>query len=284
MIFLFVLHLFFSCAGSYSILGIFPLAAKSHHIVFDSLMVELVNRGHNVTVYNTFAKNHSLPNYREIDISRCFPMPSIFVIQDLTSKAKNNFWDSDMVFQLNPSYEEITNCEPLMKLVNSTDRFDILITELFNTEFFISFGHKFGIPSIVFHANSPNIFHCERIGLPYNPSYIPNLYSGYSPAMGFVERLHNSLYYWYSSFAFHWYSRRKYDAIGRKIFGSDLPKLRDLATNTSLMFSYMHFSLNHARPLTPNVIEVGGLNIKADKPLPQVCIIIANYVCSNGCS
>lgn len=263
--------LFFHHIECYNILGLFPLPAKSHYAVFDPLMTELANRGHNVTVYNAFPKNHSIPNYREVDVSKCFPVPQVSDIAQMDSVKKTDFRAVQVIFHFGPPPEKIKDCEPIMKLVNTSDKFDLLITEFFNNDFFFLFADKFDIPSIAIHSNGLNAFQCERMGLPYNPSYIPNLVSGYSAKMSFFERAHNLMYYGYALFAFEWYSRRKYEAVVKEVFGCDVSKLRNFTRNTSIMLNYIHFSLNHARPMVPNVIEIAGLNIKPGKLLPQVC-------------
>jgi hypothetical protein len=53
-------------------------------------------------------------------------------------------------------------------------------------------------------------------------------------------------------------------------FGKGIPDVFELASQTSLMLVNQHFSLSGPRPLTPQVIEVGGLHIKETKPLPEV--------------
>lgn len=56
----------------------------------------------------------------------------------------------------------------------------------------------------------------------------------------------------------------------RKRFGSDIPDLRDLADNTSLIFVNQHFSFSGPRPLPPNVVEIGGIHIEQSRnPLPD---------------
>lgn len=56
----------------------------------------------------------------------------------------------------------------------------------------------------------------------------------------------------------------------RKRFGSNLPDLRDLADNTSLIFVNQHFSFSGPRPLPVNVVEIGGIHIKqSQKSLPD---------------
>lgn len=56
----------------------------------------------------------------------------------------------------------------------------------------------------------------------------------------------------------------------RARFGPDVPDLRDLADNTSLLFVNQHFSFAGARPLPPSVVEIGGIHIKQSrKSLPD---------------
>lgn len=62
--------------------------------------------------------------------------------------------------------------------------------------------------------------------------------------------------------------------IAKQFFGPDLPDLRDLVYETSLLLVNSHFSINQARPTVPNFIEVGGLHINDPKPLPPVCYSI----------
>jgi hypothetical protein len=60
--------------GGYNILGIFPLPLKSHHIIFDSLMLELAERGHNVTTYTTSPKSYSVRNFVNVSLKECFQL------------------------------------------------------------------------------------------------------------------------------------------------------------------------------------------------------------------
>jgi glucuronosyltransferase len=56
----------------------------------------------------------------------------------------------------------------------------------------------------------------------------------------------------------------------RKRFGQGIPDLRDLADSTSLIFVNQHFSFAGPRPLSVNVVEIGGIHIKQSrKSLPD---------------
>ncbi len=53
------------------------------------------------------------------------------------------------------------------------------------------------------------------------------------------------------------------DPVVREFLGEDTPPIADLIRNTSLVMVNNHFSVNPARPVNPNVINVGGLHLKA---------------------
>jgi glucuronosyltransferase len=50
------------------ILGVFPLASKSHMIPLRVLMLELVGRGHQVTEVTPFLESKFVPNYTQIEV------------------------------------------------------------------------------------------------------------------------------------------------------------------------------------------------------------------------
>lgn len=60
----------------------------------------------------------------------------------------------------------------------------------------------------------------------------------------------------------------KNDAITRKYLKDDnMPHLRELVHETSLMFVNSHHSYDGSRPIAPTIIELGGIHIKAAAPL-----------------
>lgn len=67
-----------------------------------------------------------------------------------------------------------------------------------------------------------------------------------------------------------------FDEIGKDIFGADYPRVSELERLAQLAFVSTHPSVIYAEPLPPNVIPVGGLQIKESKPLPKVCSSATN--------
>lgn len=256
----------------YRILGLFPYPARSHYACFDQLLVELAKRGHNVTVYNMFPKPYKIANYEEIDISFCFSLPDILSINKMHSLSSGSYAFTKLLFRFMPSRKEIQECEPLLRLLNGSENFDVLITEAFNTDFFMLFARRFRVPLIAFHSNTPLPWLAYRMGLPDNPSYMPYRYTEYLRDMNFFQRVENTLLRVWAFVSYTWYSEWYYDKIAYEYYGSSIwQPLAEVIRNTSLLFLYAHFSIHPVRPLVPNVVEVLGLHIKEPKIIPQVC-------------
>jgi hypothetical protein len=51
-----------------SILGVFPFPSKSHMIIQRVLMLELANRGHQVSEVTPFIESKIVPNYTQIEL------------------------------------------------------------------------------------------------------------------------------------------------------------------------------------------------------------------------
>lgn len=81
--------------------------------------------------------------------------------------------------------------EQLIK-INSQNQFDILITEYFNTDCVLGFGHKLNISKFIGMSSCALMpWHYDRVGLPDTPAYVPNEFVGFSEKMNIFERITN---------------------------------------------------------------------------------------------
>lgn len=64
--------------------------------------------------------------------------------------------------------------------------------------------------------------------------------------------------------------QRNDNKLLRAKFGDGIPDVAETAKKISLILVNQHYSLTGPRPLTTQVIEVGGIHIKEQKPLPAV--------------
>lgn len=258
---------------AYNILGIFHLPARSHYIMFDSLMVELARRGHNVTVYNPFPKTTSISNYTEVDISQCVRLPDEFAdLEKMMPLRSRSFHPVSFVLNMHPTYEEIADCEPLMKLFHESETvdYDVVFVEMFHTDVFLMFPYKMKKPFIGLMPNTMFPWLTGRTANPDNPSYMAQLTEDFVLPRTFYQKLRNTYVYVSSLVLYDYLSTRRTDRIFRKFFGASAPPIAELVKNTSLLIINAHFSLNRVVPLVPAVIAVGGINVKPAEILPKV--------------
>ncbi|KAL6994569.1 glucuronosyltransferase, partial [Sarracenia purpurea var. burkii] len=144
-----------------------------------------------------------------------------------------------------------------------------MVTEAFNSRLFYALSYKFKVPMITLSSSVLMPWASYDIANPINPSYIPCIFSYQADKMNFVQKLENVYSLVFGVGAFETFFYRKDEALKKKYFGSDVPPLREIAKNISLMVVNSHFTLNRPRPLVPKVVEVGGLFIEKSKPIPK---------------
>lgn len=222
-----------------------------------------------MVVISHFPQKTPIPNYT--DISLVGSMPNVVSTVPLDDIATGLVYTTlKFIFVLG-----VTGCEktlshpPVLKLINSNEKFDLVITELFNTDCYVGFAHKFQVPFISITTTTYLPWCQERFANPDNPSYIANLLLYHSDRMSFVERVVNTVYLKICQWAFHYVSAVPSQEIARKYFGQSLPPLADIVRNTSLLLLNRHFSISKPAPNLPVVIEVGGLHVLEPKKLPE---------------
>lgn len=116
----------------------------------------------------------------------------------------------------------------------------------------------------------PNTY--DILGNPQIPSLIPYFSSDLSSKMTFWERSLNLFYY-----IMDYKNRRDtlniLDEMAKNIFGQDLPFIGDIERKIDLVLVNSHPAIDFPELLLPNVIQVGGLQVKEPKPLPEVKIL-----------
>lgn len=269
----FFIGVLLQCLQGYSsgarILGVFPHVAKSHFMMSEVLMKGLASRGHEVVVISHFPQKTPIPNYTDISLVGSMPnVVSAVAVDDLaTGLVYTTF---KFVFGLGVAGCETTlSHPPVLKLINSNEKFDLVITELFNTDCYVGFAHKFQVPFISISTTSYLPWGHERFANPDNPSYIANILLDHSDRMSFLERVVNTVYVKITYWVHHYLSAVPSQEIAKKYFGQSLPPLVDIVRNTSLLLLNRHFSVSKPAPNLPVIIEVGGLHVQEPKKLPE---------------
>lgn len=251
----------------------------SHFEVSKPLLEQLARRGHHITVLSHFPRSEdakvkeALPTYN--DISLLDPK-----IGSLEGKLDIHSIRHTFVYPIKELYYmrqladiacdiELNN-PAVKKLLQSDEKFDLIITENFNTNCFLGFVHRYKAPYITISSHDILPWANEYMDNVNNPSYIPVVSLGFAKPLDFFHRIVNTLINSIFKIAYDHWSLRKDQAIANEVFGPYLPDLRDIAKQSRALLVNTHLSIHGNRPQLLNVVEIGGLHIPSKtNPLPK---------------
>lgn len=266
---------------AYKILALLPYHIRSHYLIYDPLLIELANRGHQVTVVNPFPKPSAavkIPNYTEISLKECYPNTKFaFSIDTMVNVVSSIYLATiEMSGYIDEDERLYKNCLPIIQLIKSNERYDLVMTELFITDSFLPFVKKFQAPWVGLTANVLTPWLADRIGAVDNPSYVPMFFNNRpmdprTPT--FYQRLYNVYTYVAYKIAFYTVLAPKSQKVAEKYMSryADEP-LSNIVKNVSIVLSYSHFLTNTPRPQLPIVKQIGGIHVKKAKPLIEVVL------------
>ncbi|XP_045540089.1 UDP-glycosyltransferase UGT5 [Papilio machaon] len=256
-----------------NILAYFPCPSISHQVVFRPITLELIKRGHTVTVLTTdpiFPKGETPANLTEIDLHD--------VSYNLLRKNLHTFLmgkTSDFIHQVylmkyfSPQMIEaqmnITEVKELIS--NKTGKFDLILVEAFYQSLGIT--HVFEAPTVLVSSFGSFIGNYEIVGAPTNPPLLyRNIFSLKLYNMTIWEKI-NELYTQirirYTSIA----SDEEENKALKRIFGPDTPTLNELKTKVEMLFLNINPIWEGNYPVPPAVVHMGGLHQTPPKELPK---------------
>ncbi|XP_058820278.1 UDP-glycosyltransferase UGT5-like [Topomyia yanbarensis] len=261
----------FTCGHvqSYKILGLFPHPAISHFHFFEPVLKGLAAAGHEVTVVSHFPNAKPPPNYIDLPLTGMELMTNsvsfelfeyrpafshfmeFFMLYDWGKQACNNALDSTAIKQV----------------LESKVQYDLVLMEQFNNDCMLGVAHLLNAPYIGLSSCPLMPWHYDRVGNPNIPSYIPALFMGYSEKMSFSQRLANFITVHMFKMMYSWFNDNAANSMLRQRFGDNMPDIKDLQKRTSMMFVNQHYSLSGPKPLSPAVVELGGIHIQEFKEL-----------------
>ncbi|KAE8742922.1 UDP-glycosyltransferase-01 [Frankliniella occidentalis] len=260
------------------ILVVIAMPAPSHLIVFTALTRALADRGHQITLVCPSPKTDKLlptHNHHIVSVQNS-------TVMDFKLKSVKKFMTGDKqdlissmisFFNWGPQLVRATLLHPNFKAEVDTpnQKFDLVITEaFFIQEAMIALGHKFNAPVIALNpfGASPQIN--QFMGNSINPAWVPNLFLGFGGHLTFSERVINTVASTGMDLVYKFLQFPQQQALVSELFPS-APPLTDLLRNQlALVLVNNHHSLSFPVPMSPGVVEVGGMHItKKPKPLPK---------------
>lgn len=252
-----------SCQG-YRILGVFPFSGKSHFMMFESLMKALAKKGHQVDVISTFPLKKPYPNYKDTIV---LPVPRQFMnnltfdnmnemLSTSTSHAVATLAGNEVCMSLSdPRIQELVKNPP------KDPPYDVILVEVFGAHCFFAIGHLLKVPMVGVASAILYPWHYDLIGAPDSLAYVPNNLISYPTQMSFWQRTFNFLHATYHKMMYLHYSSEQTE-IARKYLGDDIPDVRSLEKNISMILVNSFISINGVKDMNPATIEVGGLHVQ----------------------
>ncbi|KAH8263950.1 hypothetical protein KR038_010324, partial [Drosophila bunnanda] len=268
-------------AGS-RILAAFIFPGKSHFMMTNAIIRELVKRGHEVTFITAFslAKEKLGPNYKEIVIPQYDFWPEIKemtqknTVLEMTDVDTLTFLRVVQVMGIHSTDFAFEQPE-IQALINAKDKlgkYDLLLAEQFFNEGALILGHLYQIPMITISTFGFANHLSQLFGVVSPWSYVPHGYTTYTDKMSLWERIGNVAISGAEDLIREFSYYPSQDAILKKHFSNKLdrvPTIKELERNISAILLNSYMPLASARPTSYNMIQVGGLHIQPTKALPE---------------
>uniref|UniRef100_W8BZE5 UDP-glucuronosyltransferase n=1 Tax=Ceratitis capitata TaxID=7213 RepID=W8BZE5_CERCA len=264
------------------ILAVFSFPGKSHYMMHNTLIEELLKHGHQVTAITglTLGPEKLGSNYTEILIDPMCryweELPKQFGGGDIYNI------DTDVVVFLKiVHFMGVLTTEHALKqpniqaIINAKETqgvYDLLLVEQFAQEAFLALAHIYNVPVISSATFAQQTYMSQMFGIMSPWSYVPHGFLPYTEHMSFLERIKNTYYCLRHDLEREYSYYPQMDELVQKYFGHlpiKFPSISAMTQNLSAILINNHAPLNSAGPLSDSFINVGGMHIKPPKPLPS---------------
>ncbi|XP_014710851.3 UDP-glucuronosyltransferase 2B31-like [Equus asinus] len=270
----------------------------SHWINMKTILDELVQRGHEVTVLTASASILVDPNKPSAIKFEIYPASLtkhdyevIFktLVDTWTRLPKDSFWTHFTLMQ-EIIWQFFDN---VLKLCNDAVLNKKLIRKLQESKFDIIFADAVGLCSellaellqipLVYSLRFSPGHTIEKYGggLPFPPSYVPVVMSELSDQMTFMERVKNMIYVIYFDFWFQTFNEKKWDQFYSEVLGR-ATKLYELRRKAEMWLVRTYWDFEFPRPFLPHFQFIGGYHCKPAKSLPKEMEEFAQSSGENG--
>ncbi|XP_049311681.1 UDP-glucosyltransferase 2-like [Bactrocera dorsalis] len=249
------------------ILGIFNYYAYSHFKVFYPLLRRLAEEGHQVTVVTHIKALDKIKphNYTELLLTGGLTT-NVVTFKDIFPRRSlfNIFKDADYMH-----HEGLSHCELLYKsghvdtILKSHEQqpFDLVITEYMNSDCQLGIPYLLQVPVVGLSSCVLMPYHFDRIALPDFPSYVQSKLVGFPEELNCYERLLNFLQTKLVNYIYRYRTHSDDRKVINKYLNVDFD-IEDYAKrSTSLILVNQHYTLHGNKPLTSQLIEIGGIHI-----------------------
>lgn len=252
---------------SANILGIFYYPSYSHQIVYQSLVKDLSERGHHLTILTSDRMNSKHPNVTEIYMDSSYEENINFV--DCKEVGGLKLLYLLLIAQVKRTDRQLNQPEVQDLIKNHTNyKFDLVLLEYLFASPMLAFAELYDCPVVGFSAIGAGIPVHELMGNPVNPAIHSEIIFPYQHGrLKFFERISSFIYYYGAKFLV----QPIFEYIGMrqvyKYFENVTKDLAGIEERVDLIFVNTNPVLDYSRPLTPNTIQLGFMHVEPPKPV-----------------
>ncbi|XP_045774020.1 UDP-glucosyltransferase 2-like [Maniola jurtina] len=256
-------------AQAYRILGIFPSLDRNNYLTYRGLFRELANRNHEVTLISHFLLPDAPAGYRDVQLSENHIYKGLSfesVIVNEISRVPFETLRSTKVG--NDDCKTLMNNHDVLHMIRTRPRFDVIIVESYNSDCALALAANLSAPYIAFNPQPLHPWHYSRLGINFNPAYVPQSLLPYGKQPWFFDRVKSFVLYYISNWVYYIGSQLTDHVYLYKYLGDDLAALESIASNASVVFVNTHKSVFGGVVRPDNVVDVGGIHIRPPKIIP----------------
>ncbi|XP_051169162.1 UDP-glucosyltransferase 2-like isoform X2 [Leptopilina boulardi] len=252
--------------GLYRILIISPFNMKSHNAMLETVGKALALNGHKVDIISHFELKNSIKNYTTI-INLDGTMPQL--VNSLTMKMidylrKLNIV-SGLIEKFGSNYCELMSSEKIKKFIKNppTDPpYDLVITQAMSTNCYFAFGDVFNVPVVGVSPVAQFTWFDEILGNSMCNSYVANWETKNSQIKTFWDRVKNHFWTHYHNYRFFKDTEKNQTEAIRKYLNPNMANIREIEKKISLHLVNSYQSVFGIRPLSPAIVQIGGIQIE----------------------
>lgn len=268
-----MLALVLSGVSSARILCFFYFPSISHQYVFRQIAKGLSLKGHEVTfITPNPIGDPNLTNLTEINVDRAYKVFEKYDISKMNTIDESLYTILSALLTISEEAIRIELSEPKVAelLQKESDSFDLILIEP-HCPILFGIQNKFNAPVVaVSSLNVFSLFH-NIIGNSIHPVLYTALLSPIEqPSSSVMSKLGNLVFIIAENLMHEFYIYPSSDAIAREFFGKDMPYIKDLIKNMSMLMVNVNPIFSVKRPNVPNVMEFFNVHMDRKEKISQV--------------
>jgi len=251
-------------AGAANILAVHTIPGKTHWNVMRGVLRALTDSGHTVTVFTPFIDGDR-DGYTEVDVSGDLVVRVGINISLIMSTQSTRTVIAYIVNTTRTNCGVIFDHSQMQEVLDGRLRlFDVVFADAIWSDCVSYAATVLRVPAI-YVVPSPIVTYTERsfFGHVINPAAVSNLMSKFAVPKTFADRFANAMETVYGAWLLWSEERRLRQSDPQPFDAVDLVR-------PSLTFTNTHFITEPSRPLTPDIVQIGGIHLTPPGPIPKV--------------